>query len=72
MKGLCQLSEVQNPDSFEELNVTLKNTTPFLHTHTHTCVARPVPGESKILAVTISLFLSPHTGRWTVSALMIG
>lgn len=32
--GLCQLSEAQNPDSFHELNMILKNTTLYCHTHT--------------------------------------
>lgn len=34
--GLCLLSEAQNTDSFHELNMILKNTTPFRQTQTNT------------------------------------
>lgn len=39
--GLCLLSEAQNTDSFHELNMILKNTTPFRQTHTHTNTLAP-------------------------------
>lgn len=65
MRGFVSHPRHKTPDSFDELNAILENTTPFPpRADTHTCAfQRPTPGESRILAVTIPLFLSPHTDQ---------
>lgn len=73
--GFCQLSEAQNPDSFHELNMILKNTTHFpphtqTHSPLHTHFSRIAGWREQVSGSGDSLFLSPHTDRWRVRALM--
>lgn len=72
--GLCLLSEAQNTDSFHELNMILKNTMLFRRAHTiktHFFKEREREGwREQVVGSGDSLFLSPHTDRWTVRALM--